>query len=90
MPQVWADAEDPHTVNVIDCEMVHSLTLCNALRSHSSKCMRMDGKVLTWVCVIILDAGKVVYDQLVKPPSPITDNLMVSLQVICLVPPTEL
>jgi len=35
----------------------------------------MDGKALTWVCIIDFETGKVVYDQLVKPPSPITDYL---------------
>ena len=35
----------------------------------------MDGKALTRVCVINFETGNVVYDQLVKPPSPITDYL---------------
>ncbi|KAN0141708.1 hypothetical protein V8E53_000170 [Lactarius tabidus] len=58
-PQVSADAEGPPTVDAVDCEM----------------CMTTDGKALTHVCVINFDTGKVVYDQLVKPPSPITDYL---------------
>ena len=37
--------------------------------------MTADGKALTRVCVIDFDTGKVAYDQLVKPPSPITDYL---------------
>ena len=31
-PQVSVDAEDPLTVYAIDCEMVCSLPLCNALK----------------------------------------------------------
>ncbi|KAN0141760.1 hypothetical protein V8E53_000222 [Lactarius tabidus] len=58
-PQVSADAEGPPTVYAVDCEM----------------CMTTDGKALTHVCVINFDTGKVVYDQPVKPPSPITDYL---------------
>ncbi|KAN0141735.1 hypothetical protein V8E53_000197 [Lactarius tabidus] len=57
--QVSADAEGPPTVYAVDCEM----------------CMTTDGKALTHVCVIDFDTGKVLYDQLVKPPSPITDYL---------------
>jgi RNA exonuclease 1 len=34
-----------------------------------------DGKALTRVCIIDFATSKVVYDQLVKPPSPITDYL---------------
>ncbi|KAI9445650.1 hypothetical protein BJY52DRAFT_424792 [Lactarius psammicola] len=36
-----------------------------------------DGKVLTRVCVTDLDSesGKIIYDEPVKPPSPITDYL---------------
>ena len=37
--------------------------------------MTADGKALTRVCVIDFDTGKVAYDQLVKPPSSITDYL---------------
>ncbi|KAN0141724.1 hypothetical protein V8E53_000186 [Lactarius tabidus] len=58
-PQVSADAEGPPTVYAVDCEM----------------CMTTEGKALTHVCVINFDTGKVLYDQLVKPPSPITDYL---------------
>ncbi|KAN0141687.1 hypothetical protein V8E53_000149 [Lactarius tabidus] len=58
-PQVSADAEGPPTVYAVDCEMG----------------MTADDKALTHVCVIDFDTGKVVYDQLVKPPSPITDYL---------------
>ncbi|KAF8259317.1 ribonuclease H-like domain-containing protein [Lactarius quietus] len=58
-PQVAADAEGPREVYAIDCEM----------------CMTMDGKALTRVCVIDFSKGNVVYDQLVKPPSAITDYL---------------
>ncbi len=32
--------------------------------------MANDGKALTRVCVIDFDTGKIVYDQLVKPPKP--------------------
>ncbi|KAH9061888.1 hypothetical protein EDB87DRAFT_383981 [Lactarius vividus] len=58
-PQAATDAEGSHKVYAVDCEM----------------CMTNDGKALTRVCVIDFDSGKVVYDQLVKPPSPITDYL---------------
>ena len=37
--------------------------------------MTEDGKELTRVCVIDYTSGIVVYDQLVKPPKPITDYL---------------
>ena len=37
--------------------------------------MIANGKALTRVCVIDFDTGKVAYDQLVKPPSQITDYL---------------
>ena len=43
----------------------------------------MDGKALTRVCVIDFDTGKVVYDQLVKPPSPITDYLTRYVDKFC-------
>jgi RNA exonuclease 1 len=39
------------------------------------QCLTQDGKALTRVCVIDYATAKVVYDQLVKPPSPITDYL---------------
>ncbi|KAH9055829.1 hypothetical protein EDB83DRAFT_2293073 [Lactarius deliciosus] len=58
-PQATADAEGSHQVYAVDCEM----------------CITNDGKALTRICVIDFDSGKVVYDQLVKPPSPITDYL---------------
>ncbi|KAH9025150.1 ribonuclease H-like protein [Lactarius hengduanensis] len=58
-PQATADAEGSQEVYAVDCEM----------------CMTNDGKALTRVCVIDFDSGKVVYDRLVKPPSPITDYL---------------
>ncbi|KAI9435894.1 hypothetical protein BJY52DRAFT_1207341 [Lactarius psammicola] len=59
MPQVVAGAEGFHTVYAIDCEM----------------CTTNDGKALTRGCVTDFDSGKVLYDQLVKPPNPITDYL---------------
>ncbi len=37
--------------------------------------MITDGKALTRVCVIGFGMGEVVYGQLVKPPSPITNYL---------------
>ncbi|KAH8999593.1 hypothetical protein EDB86DRAFT_2908694 [Lactarius hatsudake] len=58
-PQAAVDAESSHQVYAVDCEM----------------CITNDGKALTRVCVIDFDSGKVIYDQLVKPPSPITDYL---------------
>ncbi|KAI9434729.1 hypothetical protein H4582DRAFT_1881782 [Lactarius indigo] len=58
-PQAAADADGSYKVYAVDCEM----------------CMTNDGKALTRVCVIDFDSGEVVYDQLVKPPSPITDYL---------------
>jgi RNA exonuclease 1 len=39
------------------------------------QCLTQDGKALTRVCVIDFATANVVYDQLVKPPSPITDYL---------------
>jgi RNA exonuclease 1 len=39
------------------------------------QCLTQDGKALTRVCIIDFATDKVVYDQLVKPPSPITDYL---------------
>ncbi len=71
---VTADAEDSHTVYAIDCEIVLTLTPCHSLKSHFFT-PATDGKALTRVCVISFDTGKVVYDQLVKPPRPITDYL---------------
>ncbi|KAF8496216.1 hypothetical protein F5888DRAFT_1706478 [Russula emetica] len=47
------------SVYAIDCEM----------------CLTEDGKALTRVCIIDFITNKVVKDQLVKPPSPITDYL---------------
>ncbi|KAH9965648.1 hypothetical protein BJV74DRAFT_869879 [Russula compacta] len=59
-PQAAADAESgAQTVYAIDCEM----------------CLTNDGKALTRVCIIDYATNKVVYDHLVKPPSPITDYL---------------
>ncbi|KAA1467017.1 hypothetical protein DENSPDRAFT_767734 [Dentipellis sp. KUC8613] len=46
-------------IYAIDCEM----------------CLTEDGKELARVCLIDFASGKVVYDQLVKPPKPITDYL---------------
>ncbi|TFY76484.1 hypothetical protein EWM64_g7526 [Hericium alpestre] len=46
-------------IYAIDCEM----------------CITEDGKALARVCFIDNDTGKVVYDQLVKPPQPIIDYL---------------
>ena len=40
-----------------------------------SQCITEDGKDLTRVCIIDFDTGLVVYDQLVKPASSITDYL---------------
>ncbi|KAI9445645.1 hypothetical protein BJY52DRAFT_1206691 [Lactarius psammicola] len=58
-PQVAAGAEGFYTVYAIDRVM----------------CTTNDGKALTRVCVTDFNSGKVLYDQLVKPPNPITDYL---------------
>jgi len=39
------------------------------------QCLTADGRALTRVCIIDFATSKVMYDQLVKPPSPITDYL---------------
>jgi hypothetical protein len=39
------------------------------------QCLTTDGKALTRVCIIEYSTSKVVYDELVKPPNPITDYL---------------
>ncbi|KAI0286382.1 hypothetical protein BC826DRAFT_1049111, partial [Russula brevipes] len=66
-PDGWIETPQPATdtdsgaqsAYAIDCEM----------------CLTADGKALTRVCIIDFATSKVVYDQLVKPPSPITDYL---------------
>ncbi|KAH9958157.1 hypothetical protein BC827DRAFT_1362457 [Russula dissimulans] len=59
-PQADTDTSPEfQSVYAIDCEM----------------CLTADGRALTRVCVIDFATSKVVYDQLVKPPSPITDYL---------------
>ncbi|TFK64826.1 ribonuclease H [Pluteus cervinus] len=67
-PPGWVETPKPtvihpglvgHRIYAIDCEM----------------CLTEDGKELTRVCVIDFHTSKVVYDQLVKPPKPITDYL---------------
>ncbi|KAI9508061.1 hypothetical protein F5148DRAFT_1284472 [Russula earlei] len=63
-PQATTDAEPAaQSVYAIDCEMARAF------------CLTTDGKALTRVCVIDFATSKVLYDQLVKPPSPITDYL---------------
>ncbi|KAI0270407.1 ribonuclease H-like protein [Gloeopeniophorella convolvens] len=59
-PQATPDSEPgEQAIYAVDCEM----------------CLTEDGKALARVCVIEYATDKVVYDQLVKPPSPITDYL---------------
>ncbi|KAI0248416.1 hypothetical protein BJV78DRAFT_799137 [Lactifluus subvellereus] len=59
-PQAATDVvSGSQTVYGIDCEM----------------CLTQEGRALTRVCVIDFTTNKVIYDELVKPPSPITDYL---------------
>ncbi|KAI0293180.1 hypothetical protein B0F90DRAFT_1670908 [Multifurca ochricompacta] len=59
-PQVAPNAgSSPPPLYAIDCEM----------------CLTEEGKALTRVCIIEFVTSKVVFDKLVKPPSPITDYL---------------
>ncbi|KAI0266318.1 hypothetical protein BGY98DRAFT_1191446 [Russula aff. rugulosa BPL654] len=59
-PEADPDAKPgTQSVYAIDCEM----------------CLTEDGKALTRVCIIDFVTNEVVKDQLVKPPSPITDYL---------------
>ncbi len=76
-PQLAPDAEASNNVYAIDCEMVRIRAPYTTLTimSFRFQCMTQDGKALTHICVIDFQTGKVLYDQLVKPPSPITDYL---------------
>ena len=67
-----------HSVYAIDCEMVRALSCVLRivyLQRQCLQCLTEDGKALTRVCIIDFVTNKVVKDQLVKPPSPITDYL---------------
>ncbi|KAI0061326.1 ribonuclease H-like protein [Artomyces pyxidatus] len=65
-PSGWVETPEPSStatgspiIYAIDCEM----------------CLTEGGKELARVCLIDFNSGKVLYDQLVKPSSPITDYL---------------
>ena len=61
--------------------------LLHAIDGNSTPpCKKMDSEAPSRVCVIDFGTPKVICDQLVKPPSTITDYVshLVSLQVICL------
>ena len=65
-------------VYAIDCEMARALCCLSYHVLTSTKCFQClttDGKALTRVCIIEYSTSKVVYDELVKPPNPITDYL---------------
>jgi hypothetical protein len=70
-PQALANVGGLHTVYANDCEVVHSYSIFTKMTS--SQYLTAAGKVLTWVSIINLDTGKVVYDPLVEPPSSISD-----------------
>lgn len=73
-------------VYAIDCEMVRlSLWLKQCALMESIQCLTEDGKELTRVCMIDCESDAVVYDQLVKPPKPITDYLTRSAFALILV-----
>jgi RNA exonuclease 1 len=81
---------EPESVYAIDCEMVRAFTILMSYTDEEKRlqCQTTDGKALTRICVIDYGTGKVVYDQLVKPPSPITDYLTRYVEEIC--PPSNL
>jgi RNA exonuclease 1 len=60
----------------IDCEMVgFDATFAQCLAEDIFQCLTEGGKELARVCLINYISGKVIYDQLVKPETPITDYL---------------
>jgi len=87
-PEAPTDTKsEPESVYAIDCEMVRAFTMLTQYRILTKKnrpqCQTTDGKALTRICIIDYGTGKVVYDQFVKPPSPITDYLTRYVEEIC-------
>lgn len=62
-------------VYAIDCEMVRTRYTSCMSSNRFFQCLTDDGKELTRACIIDYESGIVIYDQLVKPPKPITDYL---------------
>jgi hypothetical protein len=74
-----------------DCEMVRARRCIRSIVLTKSKCLQcvtVEGKALTRVCVIDYATNQVVYNQFIKPPSPITDYLTrcVSQLIVMLAP----